>query len=679
MAYLTLQLLGGISARLETIGRVRLPGKKSAALLAYLASDPGSRRSREELSALLWGNSDSAHAFGSLRQTLKLLRRCIHQGNRQVIRSDGDCIFIDPDTVDTDTLALDRLYCATTSKGLEQAAAIYQGEFLAGFTLDEQPFEEWLRSTRRQYHDRAIAVLGRLQDRYRSQGRLDEALGVGDELLRIEPAQEDVHRKQIELYLDLGRRHRALRQYRICCEILRGELDLVPEEETERLYARIRQTGSRGRGSPRKGAPAPGSRLPASGTTETGAPAGLLETFEDLPQPELPSLAVLPFRNLARDGAEGYYCQGLRYDIQTALIKVSGVLLIAPGSLKSLGNTSENAKRAAHDLGAHFMLEGSVRRRDRELDATFQLTNTGRCQIVWARRFNVAEDRVGDMHNEVVLGVLESLHIDVQAGEEARIFEHTLCEPEARNLFYQGTSLGYSMTREGNAAARSVFRKVARLQPDSPVGPTYLSFAYWIDVFKGWTGTPDRDLAKAVWWAKRALQLSDSNGLAYIVLAYNHLEKGHHREALASAFKAVEFRPNCPTANGFLAYVLVHAGRPTEAVQWIGQAIRRSPHYPPWFVNVLAASYRDTGDYDASIKFAKMALSISPADIEARVILCSDYVLAGEMERAIQVGQEIVEIRPSFSCRNYVRRKNYRHQDAGKLIEDALRKARLPE
>jgi adenylate cyclase len=400
--------------------------------------------------------------------------------------------------------------------------------------------------------------------------------------------------------------------------------------------------------------------------------------LKELPFPELPSIAMLPFQNLTDSDRDPYYGEGLRYELQAAFIKISELLLIAPACVSPYRNTPDAAERAARELGVDYILEGSFRKKGDKIETTFQLTNTGLHRIIWAKQFRATRDRTSQMQNEVVLGVLESLHIDVHAGEEARIFQHTISKPEAREFFYRGTNLGYSMTKEGNTAARAAFRNVVRLQPDSPVGPTYLSFTYWLEVFKGWTSAPDRQLAKGVTWAKRALDLSDGNGLAYIVLSHDHLTRDRHSDALATSFRSVEFRPNCPTANGFLGYVLLHSGRPSEAIEWIRRAMKRSPKYPPWFVNVLAAAYRDAGDYETSMKIAQKSLVINPADIEARAILCTDFVLAGERQQAIRLGKDIGEIQPAFSCRDYINNKHYRNPDTASQIEASLRTAQLP-
>ena len=68
MVQLNLTLLGGFRAHLGAVGSIALPTRKAQALLAYLASPPGSAHSRDKLSSLLWGNAIETTARTSLRQ-----------------------------------------------------------------------------------------------------------------------------------------------------------------------------------------------------------------------------------------------------------------------------------------------------------------------------------------------------------------------------------------------------------------------------------------------------------------------------------------------------------------------------------------------------------------------------------------------------------------------------------
>ena len=100
--------------------------------------------------------------------------------------------------------------------------------------------------------------------------------------------------------------------------------------------------------------------------------------------------------------------------------------------------------------------------------------------------------------------------------------------------------------------------------------------------------------------------------MAQIVLATVHLLNRRHGEALAECYRAVQLRPNCPTGNFYLANILRYGGRSHEAIARVHEAIRITPVYPPWYMTVLAAAYRDTGDFERSIAAAERGITMSP-------------------------------------------------------------------
>jgi tetratricopeptide (TPR) repeat protein len=151
-----------------------------------------------------------------------------------------------------------------------------------------------------------------------------------------------------------------------------------------------------------------------------------------------------------------------------------------------------------------------------------------------------------------------------------------------------------------------------------------------------------------------------------------------HEEALADCYKAVELRPNCPTANSYLANVLHYCGRPTEAIAKLKEAIRITPVYPPWYMALLAAAYRESGQLAQSITAARHGIRLSPADLEPRLALCSAYVLAGQLQQARQAAQEIVAIDPTFSTGRYLADQPFKEDRTAQRLADSLREAGLP-
>ena len=239
MAGLTLNLLGGFEAALG--GQiVALPRKKSRALLSYLALNPGPPHSREKIAGLLWGNSGEEQARASLRQTLTALRRALPPSEVEGLNINGDEFSLDPASAHVDVIEFRGAVSDGTPTALEHARTIYRGELLEGFSLPEPAFQEWLDSERGYSRRTFIDVLAKLLHHHELVGATDQAIEVANQLLGLDPLEEEVHRCVMRLYVVQGRRGLAMRQYEVCRDLLHDELEVAPADETEVLYEAIR-------------------------------------------------------------------------------------------------------------------------------------------------------------------------------------------------------------------------------------------------------------------------------------------------------------------------------------------------------------------------------------------------------------------------------------------------------
>ena len=215
-----------------------LPTRKTKALLAFLALPPGRSHPREKLASLLWGGMREAQARRGLRQSLFTLRKAVG-GEPPALLIDGETVALNPSAVDVDVAEFERQVAEGTPAALDRAAALYRGELLEGLALQEAPFEEWLLAERDRLRELALEALAKLLHHQRTTGATSAALQTALRLLALDASQEPVHRAVMRLYVQMGRRASALRQYQICIGILQRELSVEPETTTKQLYQEI--------------------------------------------------------------------------------------------------------------------------------------------------------------------------------------------------------------------------------------------------------------------------------------------------------------------------------------------------------------------------------------------------------------------------------------------------------
>jgi len=246
MSVLSLELLGDFRMRSETGNLVAISAKKSQAMLAYLAVKPALIVSRDKMSSLLWSSTAPEQARQSLRQTLSTLRRELANiSSKKILIEEGDFLSLDASLVRVDVVEFETLIAAGTAEALDPATRLYSGDFLEGFQLDEEKFDQWVIAERDRLHRLALRAHAQLAELLTRNDSVDQAIAVTQQSLRLDPLQEPVHRALMRLYIRSGDLANALQQYDACAKVLRRELNVEPDAETKALQQEIVQLRKR--------------------------------------------------------------------------------------------------------------------------------------------------------------------------------------------------------------------------------------------------------------------------------------------------------------------------------------------------------------------------------------------------------------------------------------------------
>ncbi|MPZ15914.1 MAG: AAA family ATPase [Chloroflexi bacterium] len=247
MTDLRIWLLGPPRAELNDVP-IDVDTRKAIAILAYLAVSAQPHR-RDTLAALLWPESDHASARSALRRTLSTLRTALAG---RWLAVDGETVRLGEGSWLDVRQFLDLLdvwrghghpmaeVCPECLAHLGEAADLYRGAFMAGFSLRDSPeFDDW-QAAQSELMVRAFSsCLERLVAGHAALGAYDAAGRYALRWLSLDPLQEAAHQSLMRLHAWKGDRSAALRQYRECVRILDRELGVSPLEETTELRRAI--------------------------------------------------------------------------------------------------------------------------------------------------------------------------------------------------------------------------------------------------------------------------------------------------------------------------------------------------------------------------------------------------------------------------------------------------------
>jgi predicted ATPase/DNA-binding SARP family transcriptional activator len=250
MLQLRLALLGPFLAEYDGRPLDQFRTRAVQALLTYLACRPDAAHSREGLMALLWPELPAKSAQAALRHTLYHLRQAVPEvdgpAGRPIhfILADRQTVRLNPDgRFELDVTRFEALVGPGSDPGaLAEAAALYRGDFLAGFDLPGSPaFDQWARAYRAELRRRLLEALARLADHHLAAGETDVAERYARRQLAIDNLHEAGHRQLMRVLAGSGRRTAALSHYDELTRLLAAELAVAPSAETERLVEAIRR------------------------------------------------------------------------------------------------------------------------------------------------------------------------------------------------------------------------------------------------------------------------------------------------------------------------------------------------------------------------------------------------------------------------------------------------------
>ena len=288
MSGLIINLFG--PPRIELAGTpINVDTRKAIALIAYLALTR-QPHSRDSLATLLWAENDQPHARAALRRTLSSLNKALG----------GQSLAIERETLGLDFHAGIRVdvhdfrshlaecsahghppgdVCAACIQPLAAAAALYQDDFLAGFSLRDSPgFDDWqfyqADTLRREF----ASALEKLTRCHSAQHHFEVAITNARRWLALDKLHEPAHCQLMLLYAWAGQRTTALQQYRECVQALEQELGVSPLEATTHLYQLIKENKI----------PAPPPALPAAIPAHDNAETRIIASAATLPSQSVP-------------------------------------------------------------------------------------------------------------------------------------------------------------------------------------------------------------------------------------------------------------------------------------------------------------------------------------------------------------------------------------------------------
>jgi len=385
-----------------------------------------------------------------------------------------------------------------------------------------------------------------------------------------------------------------------------------------------------------------GQRRAAELSDSKGGPAG---------RPAKRSVAVLYFENLSGAKEDEYFRDGITEDIITELSKIRGLETFSRSTVIAYRDKPATTAQIGQQIGAAYVLEGSLRRAGERLRINAQLVDTHTDHPVWSERYDREMKDVFEVQDEIARKIAEALRIKLTPQEQEALAAKSTENLQAYDHYLRGRSYARRLTRQDLEFALQMFNDAVKQDPNFALAHAAIANAcaqcYWLyDREPSWI-----ERARAA--SEKAVALRPDVPEVMVAQAWILYSKGENLDAAQIVRAVVNRKRDCEGAYYLLLRCLFASGQYQEVASLAEEAIDASGAdynvYAP-ILNALGSLAKKEALSNLLVRALQAFeahLREVPEDARARSLLASYYAEMGRTEDAKREASMAMMLRPN--------------------------------
>jgi len=362
-------------------------------------------------------------------------------------------------------------------------------------------------------------------------------------------------------------------------------------------------------------------------------------------------VAVLPFKYTGTNVDISALGDGLTEDIVTGLSRFSYLRVIARGSTLRYANQAIDLRSMGKELGARYVIEGSLRHAGTRLRIAVQLVDASSGAHLWAETYDRSfrPEEIFDLQDEIVPRIVSTV------ADTHGVLPHNMSEalrsksPDQLSPYealLRGFAHFLNVNAKEHAAARAGLERAVEQAPGHADCWAMLSMLYKEEYAHGFNLRPD-PIGRAFAAARRAVEASPSDHLAHHALAAALFFRREFPAFRTAAQRAIALNPMDGFTLAYMGMLTAYTGDWEQGCALTEQARGLNPHHPGWYwFPSFFDAYRKK-DYRGALD---VALKIHmPGFWRANLALAATNGQIGERKAAGNALQELLAIRPDFA------------------------------
>jgi non-specific serine/threonine protein kinase len=362
-------------------------------------------------------------------------------------------------------------------------------------------------------------------------------------------------------------------------------------------------------------------------------------------------IAVLYFENLSGVKEDEYFRDGITEDIITELSKIKGIKVFPRPTVLAYRDKSVTPQLVGRELGAAFVLGGSIRRAGTRLRINAQLMDALTDFPIWSERYDREMKDIFEVQDEIARKIAEALRITLTPQEQEELAAKPTDNLQAYDLYLKGKSYARRLTRQDLEFALQMFENAVALDPNFALA--YAAIANVCAQHHYNYGRDAKWMERAMSASERAVILRPELPEVLVARAWILYAGNQYDDAVRCARQAIERKRDCEGAYYILGRALFAAGKYQELADAADAALDVAGedynNYVP-IMNALGSLGKD--DMLRNMRLRRMAalenhLKQVPEDARARILLATDYANLDRSDDAIREANLAVVLRPN--------------------------------
>ena len=332
-----------------------------------------------------------------------------------------------------------------------------------------------------------------------------------------------------------------------------------------------------------------------------------------------PAIAVLPFNNMSGDPEQDFFVDGITEDIITNLSLWRNFPVISRNSSFTYKDKSVNLKEVSEELGARYIVEGSVRKGGSRIRITAQLIDAHADHHIWQKKWDRNIDDIFEVQDEVSTSIAAQVNPTIGSYERERIERSKSSNFNAWENYLRSLQKYNERSRKDGEddnliKARELCEKAIQLEPTLSHAHALLAKICRAELLQLTKEDSEETLNELFEHSKKAAELDPQNPVAAVMISTYYFFKGKFSQARKSAEKAVELNPSNPEAYMRLALTMIHNGDYKNSEEFVRKSLEIDPLDPNVVDRKLSYFFIYMGlqDFQKAYEFIEEILEYSP-------------------------------------------------------------------